>query len=267
TEAITRDPLLDAFHVPRMQGKDSFIDDVFQGSTECLFVNTDSEQTRTDICNNEDRMPGMSYPYNGLEQLLIHFHLFVQETMNNDPTTPSGIDFQNEKFQYIIEAAGEDIKEGINRIGNYLVDNMESYTDRTAHIELIGKVKNEEDIVVWSEDLNTIVKRIDDSLQAITKTLSNAVRCVDYKEDKEVVIEVMDELIVQLMAHQTDEEELMQKCKFPSSLEFAHKSAHVSIIRKGINFHDEIVKSMPSVNEAIIFCSTLLPSYIHSQDI
>ncbi|KAA6391220.1 MAG: hypothetical protein EZS28_013252 [Streblomastix strix] len=75
TEAITGDPLLDAFQLPRMQGKDSFIDDVFQGSTECLFVNTDTDQTSTDICNNENRLPGMSYPYNGLEQLLIHFHL------------------------------------------------------------------------------------------------------------------------------------------------------------------------------------------------
>ncbi|KAA6394287.1 MAG: hypothetical protein EZS28_010183, partial [Streblomastix strix] len=303
TLAITGDPLLDAFHVPRTQGKDSFVDEVFQGSTECLFVNTDTDQTRTDNCNQGDRMPGMSYPYNGLEQLLIHFYLCVQDTMNKDPTTSSGIDFNNDGFQYIIESVRMDIKEGLNRIGDYLVNKLESYSqqyntillvlfivvsfliiilslvffvtlpilliqiaDRTAHIELIGKVKNEEDIVVWTEDLNTGVKRIDSALQAIIKTLSNAVRCVDYKEDKEVVIEVMDELIVQLMAHQTDEEELMSKNKFPSSLELAHKSAHVAIIRKVINFHEEMIKRKLSVNETIIFCSTLLPSHIHSQD-
>ncbi|KAA6394410.1 MAG: hypothetical protein EZS28_010068 [Streblomastix strix] len=124
TEAITGDPLLDAFHVPRMQGKDSFVDEIFQGSTDCLFVNTDSDQTRTDICNKVNRLPGMSYPFNGLEQHLIHFHLCVQDTMNKDPTNATGIDFLNEEFQYIIESAGEDIKEGISRIGNYLVDKI-----------------------------------------------------------------------------------------------------------------------------------------------
>jgi hemerythrin len=61
---------------------------------------------------------------------------------------------------------------------------------------LIGKVNSEEDIVVWSDDLNTGVKRIDDALHEITKTLSNVVRCIDYKEEKEIVIKVMDELII-----------------------------------------------------------------------
>ncbi|KAA6389873.1 MAG: hypothetical protein EZS28_014601 [Streblomastix strix] len=303
TLAITGDPLLDAFHVPRMQGKDSFVDEIFQGSTDCLFVNTDTDQTRTDVCNNENRLPGMQFPFNGLEQLLVHFHLCVQDIMNKDPTTVHGIDFENQQFQYVIESAMMDIKEGINRIGNYLVDNMESYSqqyntillvlfivisiliiilsliffatlpiqliqiaDRTAHIELIGKVNSEEDIVVWSDDLNTCVKRIDDALHEITKTLSNVVRCIDYKEEKEIVIKVMDELIMQLLVHQTDEEELMTKYKFPSSLELAHKSAHVVIIRKVMNFHEQIIKNMPSVNDAVTFCSTLLPTHIHTQD-
>jgi hemerythrin len=64
------------------------------------------------------------------------------------------------------------------------------------------------------------------------------------------------------MAHMSDEEELMKKYKFPSNLELAHKSSHVAIIRKVISFHDEMNTSIPSVNEAIIFCSTLLPTHI-----
>lgn len=48
------------------------------------------------------------------------------------------------------------------------------------HIELIGKeTDEEEDIVIWSEDMNTGTDRIDIVLKSITKKLSNIVRCVD----------------------------------------------------------------------------------------
>jgi hypothetical protein len=48
--------------------------------------------------------------------------------MNKDPTTSSGIDFENDEFQYIIESTRMDIKEGFSRIGDYLVNKLESYS-------------------------------------------------------------------------------------------------------------------------------------------
>ncbi|KAA6374316.1 MAG: hypothetical protein EZS28_030157 [Streblomastix strix] len=100
--------------------------------TECLIPDDvdlpesiySDQETGSQRCKNQQRMPGLQYPFKGLEQLLNVFQESVVELL----TIESGdIALNNTNFNYIIESARNDIYYGLFQINNYLSDELDKY--------------------------------------------------------------------------------------------------------------------------------------------
>ncbi|KAA6360556.1 MAG: hypothetical protein EZS28_043917, partial [Streblomastix strix] len=126
------DRLTDMVVNPRSQGKKDFINQIMSDETECLIPDDvdlpesiySDQETGSQRCKNQERMPGLQYPFKGLEQLLNIFQEAIVELLTMEP---GDIAIDNTDFNYIIESARNDIYYGLFQINNYLSDELDKY--------------------------------------------------------------------------------------------------------------------------------------------
>ncbi|KAA6353744.1 MAG: hypothetical protein EZS28_050729, partial [Streblomastix strix] len=129
---LSGDALTDMVVNPRSQGKNDFINQIMSDETECLIPDDvdlpesiySDQETGAQRCKNQQRMPGLQYPFKGLEQLLNVFQESVVELLTIEP---GDIALNNTNFNYIIESARNDIYYGLFQINNYLVEELDKY--------------------------------------------------------------------------------------------------------------------------------------------
>ncbi|KAA6398903.1 MAG: hypothetical protein EZS28_005571 [Streblomastix strix] len=139
------DALFDSTKCKRVQGKDSFIDTIMNEETSCLLPSDidfpessiSKAQTGAERCLDQNRMPGITYPFNGLESLLDRFQQSIEDLMTRNPEIVDNIPFNDTDFSFIIESARNDILYGLNQIGDYLMDNLDKFSSQYSTILLV----------------------------------------------------------------------------------------------------------------------------------
>ncbi|KAA6380208.1 MAG: hypothetical protein EZS28_024265 [Streblomastix strix] len=134
-------PFTEKIGCPRAHGKNQFIDNIMIQSTNCLIPSNEhlgqnlyqSAETGSQRCKNINRNPGITYPYNGLEYLQNHFIQSVYNLMNKDPNKVSVNDTE---FRFIIESTLNDLIWGQQQIGQYLLKNLNRFSDSTSNLLL-----------------------------------------------------------------------------------------------------------------------------------
>ncbi|KAA6347503.1 MAG: hypothetical protein EZS28_052023, partial [Streblomastix strix] len=150
----------------------------------------------------------------------------------------------------------------------------------SAQIEQLAKLHQIER-VEWKEDMATEIPRLDLGHKKVLETIMCVVDkvkkietgpLISQEDADNIILEQFDELLLVTTAQFADEEKLMRKFEFPAIAMKQHFSAHVSLFRKLMAFHEKCAKvkkseSQPSANDMLIFFSTWITPHFTSMDI
>lgn len=96
---------------------------------------------------------------------------------------------------------------------------------------------------VWSNDLSTGHELIDDDHRQLIGLINALYNAIAFKKDKEVIGQVLDNLIVYYQVHFKREEDEMQRVNYPEYA--AHKNEHDTFINEVDGLKKRFDKGIP----------------------
>jgi hemerythrin len=217
-----------------------------------------------------NRLPGVADVFYGLNELISKY---MESTLSITHAANSDLNIDNKDYRYIINASRFDLYEGLTLVENRLVAlaeedlnsflrllfglflsmliviiiimflflvplpsalrDMEFLTNRIVSLSDVHEVET----VRWrDEDFETHVERIDIVHKKMISQLQVVVGLLSENSGLEIVMGALDIFMIYMCVNFNDEENLMNKLRYPKLLMKKHYDAHASLIKKILEF-------------------------------